>query len=325
MISIPKFFQKLFKSIKEYFEKIRQNFHEFSVNSPTTLQNIQLCFIYFFAVVDLLHSVLNNVFSLEYFPEMLTPFLPFIKGIIFSPFFQIWASPEKVFFLSYVVIELMIIRSVFQFSKLIKYNILLIFALLMLQSLAVSYWDIFFHREVVIGVSRWSVDQGALIYTDKDLAINFFFHTFLFFIFLYIYSFIRGLQGKFVTIPTMEWLTDSIAFWLRVKTPTMRVGKRKKQSERSEQEGDNETLESDGKEQSEQEETELARQRREDDLFDFDDDDAIDDQLEIGEDGLERIYFDSPTDESEESGDRSKQEGENSESEVQGENEKKGE
>lgn len=242
MPNLP-FFQEFFKYVKQYFQKIRQNFNEFSVNSPTTLQNIQLTFIYFFALVDLLHSVLNNVFSLEYFPEILTPFLPFIKGIIFSPFFQIWASPEKVFFLSYIVIELMIIRSVFQFSKLIKYNILLIFALLMLQSLAVSYWDIFFHREVAIGVSKWAADQGALIYTDKDLAINFFFNTFLFFILLYLYCYIRGLQGKFVTIPMMEWLTDSIAFWLRVKTPTMRIGKRKKQN--------NGTIEPDEKEPSE--------------------------------------------------------------------------
>ena len=241
--NIP-FFQELLRYLKQYFQKIRQNFHQFSVNSPTTLQNIQLSFIYFFAFVDLLHSVLSNVFSLEYFPEILTPFFPLIKGIIFSPFFQIWASPEKVFFLSYIVIELMIIRSVFQFSKLIKYNILLIFALLMLQSLAVSYWDIFFHREVAIGVSRWAADQGALIYTDKDLAINFFFNTFLFFILLYVYCYIRGLQGKFVTIPTMEWLTDSIAFWLRVKTPTMRVGKRKKQK--------NENIEPDQKEKSEE-------------------------------------------------------------------------
>jgi len=243
MIPTIPFFQELLKYLKQYFQKIRKNFDQFSVNSPTTLQNIQLSFIYFFAFVDLLHSVLSNVFSLEYFPEILTPFFPLIKGIIFSPFFQIWASPEKVFFLSYIVIELMIIRSVFQFSKLIKYNILLIFALLMLQSLAVSYWDIFFHREVAIGVSRWAADQGALIYTDKDLAINFFLNTFLFFILLYLYCYIRGLQGKFVTIPTMEWLTDSIAFWLRVKTPTMRVGKRKKQT--------TEKIEPDQKEKSE--------------------------------------------------------------------------
>jgi hypothetical protein len=26
----------------------------------------------------------------------------------------------------------------------------------------------------------------------------------------------------------MEWLTDSVAFWLRIKTPTMRFGKREK-------------------------------------------------------------------------------------------------
>jgi hypothetical protein len=26
----------------------------------------------------------------------------------------------------------------------------------------------------------------------------------------------------------MEWLTDSVAFWLRIKTPTMRFGKRRK-------------------------------------------------------------------------------------------------
>jgi hypothetical protein len=119
----------------------------------------------------------------------------------------------------------------------------------------------------------------------------------------------------------MEWLTDSIAFWLRVKTPTMRVGKRKKQNGLP-LEVDNETIESDGKEQSEQEENELVRERREDDLFDFDDDNAIDDQLEIGEDGFERISFASPADES---GERSEQEGDDSESEVQGENDKKGE
>jgi hypothetical protein len=128
----------------------------------------------------------------------------------------------------------------------------------MLQSLAVSYWDIFFHREVAIGVSRWAADQGALIYTDKDLAINFFLNTFLFFILLYLYCYIRGLQGKFVTIPTMEWLTDSIAFWLRVKTPTMRVGKRKKQT--------TEKIEPDQKEKSEEiEEIDLFEDFFEDD------------------------------------------------------------
>ena len=54
MPNLP-FFQEFFKYVKQYFQKIRQNFNEFSVNSPTTLQNIQLTFIYFFALVDLLN------------------------------------------------------------------------------------------------------------------------------------------------------------------------------------------------------------------------------------------------------------------------------
>lgn len=257
------FTQQFFQIVQNYFQKIRKNFQEFSSKSPTTLQNIQLTFIYFFALVDLLHSILTNVFSLEYFPEILIPFLPFIKGIIFSPFFQIWASPEKVFFLSYIVIEVMIVRSIFQFSKLIKYNILLIFALLMLQSLVISYWDIFFHREVSIGVAKWSADQGALIYTDKDLAITFFFDTFLLFVLIYLYCYIRGLQGKFATLPFLEWLTDSIAFWLRVKTPTMRIGKQKNTNTQNLQVSTEET------ELTQQEESENSEEKEEIEEIDF--------------------------------------------------------
>ena len=228
MIQNSSFLQSFFKTVKKIFNKIRKNFQEFSKEHPQLSQNIQLTFIYFFALIDLLHSVLNNVFSLGYLPEIIKPFLPFIQAILLSPFFQIWASPEKVFFLSYVVIELMIVRSVFQFSKLVKYNILLIFALLMLQGLAVSYWDIFFHREITPAVAKWAFDNGALIYTDKNLAITFFLNTFFIFVFGYLYLYLRAMQGKFATIPTMEWLTDSIAFWVRIKTPTMGIGKRKK-------------------------------------------------------------------------------------------------
>jgi hypothetical protein len=122
----------------------------------------------------------------------------------------------------------MIVRSTFKFSKLIKYNILLLFAVLMLQGLAISYWDLLFHRQIASSVAKWSFDQGSLIYTDKNLAIVFFLNTFFIFMVSYLYLYIKALSGKFATIPGMEWLTDSIAFWLRIKTPTMRFGKRKK-------------------------------------------------------------------------------------------------
>ncbi len=196
------------------------------------LQNIQLTFIYFFALIDLLYSILLNVFSLGYFPEILAPFYDIIISILQSPFFKIWASPEKVFFLSYIIIEFLIVRSIFNLSKLVKYNILLIFSLLMIQGLAISYWDLLFHREIVANISKWTYDRGVIINTDKNISIMFFLNTFVIFFILYLYLYIKALTGKFATIPFMEWLTDSVAFWLKIKTPTMRFGKTEKDTDK---------------------------------------------------------------------------------------------
>ena len=220
--------QIFLKRSKKIAKSIQKSLREFSQKYPDVSQVIQLTFIYFFAVIDLLYAVLNNVFSLGYLPEVLMPVFPFIKAILQSPILKIWASPEKVFFLSYVVIEFMVVRSTFKFSKLVKYNILLIFALLMVQGLVISYWDLLFHRQIATPVAKWTFDQGALIYTDKNLAIVFFLNTFLIFILGYLYLYFRAINGKFARIPGMDWLTDSVSFWLRIKTPTMRFGNRGK-------------------------------------------------------------------------------------------------
>ena len=217
------------KKLKKGAKSVKKSLRNFSIKYPNVSQIIQLSFIYFFAVVDLLYSVLNNVFSLGYLPEILLPVFPLIKSILQNPILKIWASPEKVFFLSYVVIEFMIVRSTFKFSKLVKYNVLLIFSMLMIQGLVISYWDVLFHRQIATPVAKWAYDQGAIIYTDKNLAIVFFLNTFFIFILTYLYLYFRAINGKFATIPLMEWLTDSVAFWLRIKTPTMRFGKRKKE------------------------------------------------------------------------------------------------
>jgi hypothetical protein len=98
----------------------------------------------------------------------------------------------------------------------------------MVQGLMIAYWDLLFHRQIASSVEKWAYDQGAIIHTDKRLAIFFFFNTFVLFASLYLYLYLRALNGKFATLPGLEWLTDSVAFWLRIKTPTMRFGKRKK-------------------------------------------------------------------------------------------------
>jgi hypothetical protein len=213
---------------KTLFGITQEIMDEFTATYPSIPEMIQLSCIYFCAIIDLFHSILSNVFSLGYFPEILKPFFPLIKEILTSPVLRIWASPEKVFFLSYLVIEFMVVRSVFKFSKLIRYNILLIFSLLMVQGLVISYWDLLFHREVATSVARWTYDQGVIVHTDKSLGIFFFLNTFLIFMVLYCYLYFLALNGKFASPYGMEWLTDSVAFWLRIKTPNMRFGKRKK-------------------------------------------------------------------------------------------------
>jgi len=226
-------FLTLFNPFLKVLENFRKTFKTFSEEYPNTAQNIQLTCIYCCAVIDLVHSVLNNVFSLGYIPEFLQWIFPLLKSILMSPFFQIWASPEKVFFLSYVVIEFMVIRSTFKFSKLIKYNILMLFSLLMIQGLVISYWDLFFHRQITTSASQWIFGDGMFIYTDRYLGFCFFFFTFIIFTYTYAYLLWKALQGKLSTLPIqgLEMITDSVAFWLRIKTPTMRYGKKKKKDE----------------------------------------------------------------------------------------------
>ena len=225
--------QSFVKKLKKGAKIVQRGLRDFSLEYPNISQIIQLTFIYFFAVVDLLYSILQNVFSLGYMPELLLPFFPLVKRILQDPYLRIWASPEKVFFLSYVAIELMIVRTTFKFSKLVKYNTLLIFSMLMIQGLTVSYWDVLFHRQIATPVARWAYDGGALIFTDKPLAIFFFLNTFFIFILLYMYMYFKAINNKFVTFHGMHWLTDSVAFWLRLKTSTMRFGKRKKDKDKS--------------------------------------------------------------------------------------------
>jgi hypothetical protein len=216
-----------FKTILLFFQ---ERFEQFGMKYPNLSQIIQLTFIYFFALLDLVYSILTTVLAIGPLPELLKPAYPLIKYILESPLLVIWASPEKIFFLSYVTIELMVIRSIFRFSKLVRYNILLIFALLMLQGLAISYWDLLFHREIAAPVAKWAFDQGAILFTDRILASFFFFITFLFFFFTYIFLYIAALRGKFFRSKSklLSWLTDSICFWLRIRTSTMPFGQKKK-------------------------------------------------------------------------------------------------
>ena len=55
------------KSIKAIFAPFQRALQKFSEKFPNTAQNIQLTFVYFFAVVDLFSSILNSPISFDNF------------------------------------------------------------------------------------------------------------------------------------------------------------------------------------------------------------------------------------------------------------------
>ena len=226
--SIQTVWEGTLKILFKFFNQLRKVVGILTEDYPNTTQSIQLTFVYFFAFIDLVYSILSTVYNLGYYPEVLNTQYSLFRAIIMSPIVRFWASPEKVFFLSYLVLEHMVIRSTFKFSKLVKYNILLVFTLLMVQGLVISYWDVLFNPEMIqhsadLNQAAIEMDQGiTLEEISRIIAIVLFLIIFLSFVGIYLYCYWQALNGIFPTLPGCSWLTDSVCFWLRIQTPTMR-------------------------------------------------------------------------------------------------------
>jgi hypothetical protein len=95
--------------------------------SKRILEKIQLTFIYFFASVVLSYSIQG---VLGGFPEFIFYIFPDFEEMLTNPLLQLLATPEKTFLLYLLLIEVILNKSRFNFSLLVKYNILLIFLLI---------------------------------------------------------------------------------------------------------------------------------------------------------------------------------------------------
>ena len=195
------FERKIKKLIKLFLKSTNKN--------KQAIERIQLSFIYFFAVVVLSYSIQG---FLGGFPDFVFQLFPYVQEILDVPLLKILATPEKTFFIYLIVLELLMSRSRYGFSLLVKFNILLIFILEMFQNLLISYWDLLFNREIEYSF------VGEMAVQIKDLATFFFTTLYLFFLLTYSYCFIRSCSGRFPVFPgNAGFITDSIAFWLQIK------------------------------------------------------------------------------------------------------------
>ncbi len=207
MINKNSFYPKFFQKLINWLTKISKKFRKTAKTNRRVFEQFQLTFIYFFAVVVLTYTIRN---SLGYFPEMLFRLFPFLVPIFDIQALKILAAPEKTFVLYMLIIEIFLNRSFFNFSVLVKFNVLLIFILEMLQNLLVSYWDILFNRELDV------LNGGVVI--ARTATMFFYFFLFLFFFILYLYSYLSSLKGTFPKFPgVLKSITDSVAFWLQIK------------------------------------------------------------------------------------------------------------
>jgi len=199
-----RFFRTCLQAVKDIAFFIRKGCKE----NQFILERIQLTFIYFFALMSLTSSVQE---ALGFVPEILFTLFPFFVPLTQISAFRFFASPEKMPLVYMFMYEICLNRKIFGFSLLVRYNILSILSIELLQNLSLAYWELFFTREVP------SLYAGAALIDKSALTI---FNTMLFLgIFaLYAYAYLTSLRGLFPVFPgILRNITDSVAFWLQIK------------------------------------------------------------------------------------------------------------
>jgi hypothetical protein len=179
------------------------------------LDFFQLNFIYLLALLDLIFNSLQYIIIHDYLiklPKMLS--FTFLKMFQYK-IFMVWHKPQNIYYFSLLIIDLFIIKSIFNFSEIVKYNLLLIFILLMLQSLFLNYWDLLFNSQNLFNNINISNTEEFII-PNKILSLIYLFQIFIIFFSIYLFFYINALKQKFIKSKLINWLTNSVAFWLKI-------------------------------------------------------------------------------------------------------------
>lgn len=164
--------------------------------------------LYGYAIANLGYSLKN---TLGYFPEILYLMYPFMEKIFNLKIFKILASPEKTYLFYMALIEICINRPNKNIPIILKYNILLIFLMEMMQNIIICYWDLLFNRENLL-----SNDHLYLIDKAQPMLLCVF--IFNFFFIIYAYTYFRSMLFKNPELPGfLNEITKSVAFWLKLK------------------------------------------------------------------------------------------------------------
>jgi hypothetical protein len=210
-------------SITEKSIKTLQFLHS---SNPFLFRMCILGLIYFLGFLDLFFFAINGLSTCDFTSYTFNSQIKFLSKFFKNSFLRFWGTPERSFITSYIVLELMINRAKtykMYIPKFYRYHILVVFAVIMLQSALFSTLDLFLHREFTHKVSRLSYKLGTLAPTNVKLVISSYISSLFFFSLIYTYGYIQGLYGKLPRFIGANWFNDSLALWLRIKTPTLKI------------------------------------------------------------------------------------------------------
>jgi len=214
------------KKFLSFTEKCVKTLQYLEISNPLLFKICTLGLIYFLGFLDLFFFAISGLSTCDFTSYIFNSQIQFLSKFFKNSFLRFWGTPERSFITSYIVLELMINRAKtykIYIPKFYRYHILVVFALIMLQSALFSTLDLFLHREFSQTVTHLSYKLGTLAPTNVKLIISSYISSLLFFSSLYIYAYIQGLYGKLPRFIGANWFNDSLALWLRIKTPTLKI------------------------------------------------------------------------------------------------------
>jgi hypothetical protein len=196
-------------------QKFLQDFRKHTRKHKEFYKKMQLTSIHLCANIVLMANIRN---CLGTWPTLFS-YLPFSKGLIESPLATFLSSPERTFVIYILILQCIVLRPVLRFSIIVKYQILLIFLLEMIENILLCIWDLLFGRELDISnpFGVWTEPASYLFITC----------VFCIFFFVYQYIYFQVIQGKFPKFPkALQKIPDSTAFWLKLKKESLYFDKK---------------------------------------------------------------------------------------------------
>ena len=182
---------------------------------------IQVSVLYFCCFVELIGDTIRSLMCIQ-MTEFLNDLYPTMLYLLATPLFSLLVTPERTLLISFFILDRVVARNTFNLNKLVRYNITLMYSLLMVRGCIFTVWDLLFNKQPLEAAAEFLWDDGAL--TDLNVGIAYFLLCIILVGFVGVYSFCYwcAICGKYSVFPApFTVITDSAAFWLRIKTPTM--------------------------------------------------------------------------------------------------------